>query len=561
MGDEELVRTIRAGQMDRYTTLVGRYQERIYRLCYRICGNPVDAETLAHDSFVDAYLKLDQLKNPSLFGPWLRTIALNQCRGWYRQRRRLIELPCEEVAYVPESEAEPEEDYSALYAGLSHLSALHRMVLALHYWEGLSYEEVARFLDLPMGTVMSRLHRARHELKRRIQQEEREETMMMPPADDFAREVEAEIRVLLRLVPANREAQERLSVLFGRAPHHLIALMRDPEDPQVLADLALLLGRLGATGIETTLAAYFSAESDLRAHAATVLAQFAALNPAAKRGAMLTRITDRGIYLLVDRLIHFAEAEPAAKVELLLDLLAGATKQERTALLLTNTLLCWPEAALPALAARFWSAAKPEDLFRPADNLHALCRMGTRFAALLIPALQGEAEATREQRLAFYGAEALARTLHCDWFDLDVVADADVALDARFRRKWAVPLRQDRDPERMRRLAEAVASFSRKEGHSHTADTRERVIRTLGYLRAQEELPALLAAAQEAGAPNLRHTALRALGDLRDPRAADFLIKTMLSADPMERRLAVEALGNLEQPDYLPHVTERLSDP
>src|SRR5262249_8634119 len=159
---------------------------------------------------------------------WLRTIALNQCHMWYRQHRRLTELPCEEALYAPEDESNKGEDHSALYLGLSHLSAFHRMVLALHYWEGLSYEEVARFLDIPIGTVMSRLHRARHELKRRLEQEEREETTMMPPTEDFARDVEAEIRVLLRLVHANRDAQERLSVLFSRAPQHLIALMRAP---------------------------------------------------------------------------------------------------------------------------------------------------------------------------------------------------------------------------------------------------------------------------------------------------------------------------------------------
>src|SRR5579871_6415415 len=187
MDDGELVCAVRAGNRRAYGTLVERYRQPILRLCYRVAGNLPDAEDLAHESFVEAYLKLEQLRDPQKFAPWLKALALNLCRAWYRRSRRgAVELS-EEMA------EEPERDALATLlvgGGLSRLSAPHRLALALHYGEGLSYEEVAAFLDLPPGTVMSRLHRARHRLKQIMDQMRKDEEMTTTPEGEFGREVE-----------------------------------------------------------------------------------------------------------------------------------------------------------------------------------------------------------------------------------------------------------------------------------------------------------------------------------------------------------------------------------
>src|SRR5438067_935784 len=90
--NSELVERVRAGEREAYGQLVERCQGLIYQLCYGVTGNPSDAEELAHETFVEAYLKLPQLRDPQRFAPWLKTLALNLCRMWYRQRRREVEL-------------------------------------------------------------------------------------------------------------------------------------------------------------------------------------------------------------------------------------------------------------------------------------------------------------------------------------------------------------------------------------------------------------------------------------------------------------------------------------
>ena len=78
-----------------------------------------------------------------------------------------------------------------MLAGVGRLTASHRLVLLLHYWEGLSYEEVSAFLDIPVGTVMSRLYRARQELKRLVEEERMDDEELEVRHEEFRREVTA----------------------------------------------------------------------------------------------------------------------------------------------------------------------------------------------------------------------------------------------------------------------------------------------------------------------------------------------------------------------------------
>src|SRR5690242_5552178 len=101
--DSELVAAVLAGRREVFGQLVERHRAWVFQLCYRIAGNVPDAEDLAHEAFVEAYLKLSQLRDAEKFAPWLKAVALNLCRMWYRRNRRwatepLLELPAETAA-------------------------------------------------------------------------------------------------------------------------------------------------------------------------------------------------------------------------------------------------------------------------------------------------------------------------------------------------------------------------------------------------------------------------------------------------------------------------------
>jgi len=86
MTDRHDVQQAQAGDYVAYTTLVAAYRQMVYGICFRMAGNADDAEDLAHEAFVEAYLKLHTLREPERFGAWLRVLTLNLCRMWLRGR-------------------------------------------------------------------------------------------------------------------------------------------------------------------------------------------------------------------------------------------------------------------------------------------------------------------------------------------------------------------------------------------------------------------------------------------------------------------------------------------
>ncbi len=555
MSDVELIQAVLGGDREAYGKLIAAHQVRVYRLCFRVCGNAADAECLAHDALVEAYLKLDRLRDPARFGPWLRTIALNLCRAWYRQRQRGETADLEDAADVA---AEEPRSHGALYAGLARLSKAHRLALVLHYWEGLSYAEVARFLDIPAGTVMSRLSRARDELKRLMRASENEEDFM-PPEGDIGREVEAEIRVLLSMFRDDPSAKERLSIVLTKTPERLLTLLGEGPGDATLDDLATVMRRVGRPGIEVIAACAVGGSEGSAATATDLLRRFVASSRPGAENLATARIAPRGLYILVDALVH-RDAAPRAKAGLLLELLLASGKSDQAALLFLNALTCCDDDALPLLLERFWAAGSERALFRQADVLHALCRTGTRFGEQLLAPLSDDDAARRE--LALAGVEALARTLHPNvgagarWIAAEGDdSDEHIAVDRRHRRKWAMPLHADRDPEVLARLAEAAAALAGDE----TAEVRERAIRTVGLLRSERHEAVAVAALGSAHA-GTRAAAIRALADIGSPRCLQALARVCTDASEGERLAAIEALGALHDPATAPMLAGLLHD-
>jgi len=216
--DAMLVRAALAGDHEAYGQLVDLHRRGIVGLSYRAAESVSEAEILAHDAFVEAYLKLDQLRDPGRFGPWVRSIALNLGRAWLREQTRWSTMPDEsEIETEAPQDEEDDPGHAQVGAGLARLSPMHRTMIGLYYVEGLSYQEISRLLEVPPGTVMSRLHRARTALREEVRRL-RDDDVAQVGAQPFVCGVEAEIAALAATFGKDRAGATRLSVLLGASP-------------------------------------------------------------------------------------------------------------------------------------------------------------------------------------------------------------------------------------------------------------------------------------------------------------------------------------------------------
>jgi len=173
--DAVLVRNAQQGDMDAFESLVRRYQRRVYALCRRLTGAHQSADDLAQETFVKAYFALSRFDAQWPLYPWLRKIAVNSGLNYLKTRGRERPLedgsaggrhaPAAARSDDPEEQLERAEFRAHLDRAVGSLPADQRSVFVLRFHESLSYEEISRTLDLPLGTVMSRLNRARQKLK------------------------------------------------------------------------------------------------------------------------------------------------------------------------------------------------------------------------------------------------------------------------------------------------------------------------------------------------------------------------------------------------------------
>jgi len=184
---EALIRRCQRGDRLAIEVLIRRYQNYVYRLCYLVMRTEQDAEDMTQETFIRAFRALPryEIRKGTSFEAWLYRIAVNACRS--RMRRKWYQvLPWPEPApqMVAEPEAQPDrqvlrgEQRDWILEAIDHLGEKHRLVVILRYYAGLSNEEIARTLDIPSGTVRSRLHIARQRLRDLLaEQEEGEERL------------------------------------------------------------------------------------------------------------------------------------------------------------------------------------------------------------------------------------------------------------------------------------------------------------------------------------------------------------------------------------------------
>lgn len=147
--------------------LVRDYSGDVFRYAYRLVGQASDAEDLSQQTFLVAQQKISQIRDPNRSRQWLLAI-LRSCFIKSRRRRRPVaagnlEVDLEQVVVGPP--VDEELDSELLQAALNELPDQHRLMLVMFYYDELSYKEIAAELDVPMGTVMSRLARAKVRLR------------------------------------------------------------------------------------------------------------------------------------------------------------------------------------------------------------------------------------------------------------------------------------------------------------------------------------------------------------------------------------------------------------
>ena len=177
--DAPLIEQTLKGDPAAFGQLVSKYQDRLFNALVHSIGHAEDARDIVQDAFVQAFVKLDTFHQTSAFYTWLYRIAFNVAAS--RRRKRRIVSSVEQVREVsgqepvddgdePSSRMEQQERQRQVRDALAQLSEEHRDILVLREMDGCDYEGIAEILDLPVGTVRSRLHRARLQLRNQLKE-------------------------------------------------------------------------------------------------------------------------------------------------------------------------------------------------------------------------------------------------------------------------------------------------------------------------------------------------------------------------------------------------------
>jgi RNA polymerase sigma-70 factor (ECF subfamily) len=189
ISDQKLLARCRSGDETAFDDLVRRHQQRAFNVAFQVLRDPEDAAEVAQDAFVRIYRSMDDFRGECEFTTWLHQIVINLARNkhrWWKRRGRQssvsLDAPLEKAdgdgpmqmaagGDAPDVEAVKAEFVKRLYCKVEQLPRKFREVLVLRNVEGLSYEQIAIVLDCSIGTVKSRIARAREALRESMQDE------------------------------------------------------------------------------------------------------------------------------------------------------------------------------------------------------------------------------------------------------------------------------------------------------------------------------------------------------------------------------------------------------
>jgi RNA polymerase sigma-70 factor, ECF subfamily len=166
MDDQTAIEKIQNGEREWFRHLVESYQRQAVAHAFAILGNRSDAEDAAQEAFIDAFRGLGRFDNSKRFYPWFYVLLRHRCYKMTKQRRAGENL--EDLEIVAPADDLPREERIALDRALLELPVEDREIICLKYLDGLSYDEIAARLEIPRGTVMSRLFYARKQMQAKL---------------------------------------------------------------------------------------------------------------------------------------------------------------------------------------------------------------------------------------------------------------------------------------------------------------------------------------------------------------------------------------------------------
>ena len=167
MDDEIAIEKCRNGEQEAFRHLVERYQRQAVSHATAILGSRDEAMDAAQEAFIDAFRALKQFDNSRQFYPWFYVLLRNRCFKMTARKREMANI--DETVIVAASSAAQPEDILALENALRALNLEDREIITLKYFDGLNYNELAERLQIPKGTVMSRLFHARRKLQAQLE--------------------------------------------------------------------------------------------------------------------------------------------------------------------------------------------------------------------------------------------------------------------------------------------------------------------------------------------------------------------------------------------------------
>jgi RNA polymerase sigma-70 factor (ECF subfamily) len=177
--DNELVRRVLAGEVEAYGELVARHQARVFYLGLKFLRRNEDAEDFAQEVFIRAYEKLSSFQGSVPFAAWLYRIAYNLAVNKYHLKKRQLQavntvdiLP--DLSFSPEHHLLAEELSEWVRKSLAKIPEIYHVLIRMHFFEGLSYPEISKTLEMPVNTIKSYIFRAKELIRQRLRVWDRE---------------------------------------------------------------------------------------------------------------------------------------------------------------------------------------------------------------------------------------------------------------------------------------------------------------------------------------------------------------------------------------------------
>lgn len=174
LSDADLIMQVQGGSLEALGVLYDRHRHLVYRTVLAISGDPEVANDLLQDVFLRLYRFIDRVDTSRPLEPWLYRMAANLAYTWVKRNKRWMS-PLDEMAEwlsggkrTPHEVVEQKDDWDRIQAALTSLSLSQRVVVVLYYLNDLSLQDISEILEIPVGTVKSRLHYGRESLKKKL---------------------------------------------------------------------------------------------------------------------------------------------------------------------------------------------------------------------------------------------------------------------------------------------------------------------------------------------------------------------------------------------------------